>query len=184
MHKVGLGIACILAAFVAPVALAHTGQGEAHDFLHGLLHPIFGLDHALAMTAVGALAWSMGGRARVLLPAGFLAMLIAGLISGPMGLVVPHVETAVAATVAAMGVLLLAGRRLPLALPLVCLFGIFHGNAHGAELQAATMAAQAGGFVLGTACLHAAGIAVAAASTALRSRHRPATGTFRLGLFR
>ena len=184
MHKVGLGIACILAAFVAPVALAHTGQGEAHDFLHGLLHPLFGLDHALAMTAVGALAWSMGGRARVLLPAGFLAMLIAGLISGPMGFVLPHVETAVAATVAAMGVLLLAERRLPLALPLVCLFGIFHGNAHGAELQSATMAAQAGGFVLGTACLHAAGIAIAAATTALRSRHRPATAIFHSGLFR
>jgi hypothetical protein len=77
---------------------------------------VCGLDHALAMTAVGALAWFVVGRARVLLPAGFLAMLIAGLLSGLAGLVLPHVETTVAATVAAIGALLLAGRRLPLQL--------------------------------------------------------------------
>ena len=168
----GVLIVLLGVSVLAPVASAHTGQGEAHDFLGGLLHPFTGLDHALAMIAVGALAWSLGGRSRWLLPAGFLTMLSGGVLAGFAEFVLPQVETAVAASVAAIGAMLLAGRRLPagLTLALVSVFGIFHGNAHGAEMQAASIAAHGTGFFLATAVLHAAGLVLGARVTRLRRR--------------
>ena len=72
-------LAAVAAAAFAPLAAAHTGSGDAHDFLGGLLHPLTGLDHVLAMVAVGALAWTLGGYARWRLPAAFLAAMTLGL---------------------------------------------------------------------------------------------------------
>jgi urease accessory protein len=166
------------AAACAPLAAAHTGQAEGHDFLGGLLHPLSGLDHLLAMVAVGALAWSLGRVARWLLPAGFLATATLGMAAGFAGVALPQVEPAVAASVAALGAMLLAGHRLPVAvtLAMVCVFGVLHGNAHGAEMPAVSFAARASGFLLATAVLHAAGLAAAAAITGPRSQraHRAA----------
>lgn len=162
--------AALAATLLAPAAFAHTGQGGAHDFLGGLLHPLTGFDHALAMIGVGALAWSLGGRARLGLPAGFLAMLSIGMLPGFAGIVLPQVEMAVAASVAAMGLMLFAGRRLPpaLVLGLVCIFGVLHGNAHGAEMQAAGSLPRGAGFLFATAGLHAAGFALGSAVSRLR----------------
>ena len=147
-------------------ALAHAhagaGAGDGPAFLHGLLHPLTGIDHALAMIAVGALAGVLGGRLRWLLPIAFLTAAMAGGWLGRLGYALPHLEAAVAASVAALGVMLLAGRRMPirLALALVGVFGILHGAAHGLELQAALSFARTGGFLFSTACLHATGFAL------------------------
>jgi len=145
-------------------ALAHAGAeaGDGLAFLDGLLHPLTGIDHALAMIAVGALAGVLGGRLRWLLPIAFLTAAMAGGWLGRFGYAVPHLEVAVAASVAALGVMLLAGRRVPmrLALALVGAFGVLHGAAHGLEMQAELSFARAGGFLLSTACLHAVGLAL------------------------
>ena len=145
-------------------ALAHAGveAGDGLAFLDGLLHPLTGIDHALAMIAVGALAGVLGGRLRWLLPIAFLTAAMAGGWLGRFGYALPHLEMAVAASVAALGVMLLAGRRVPmrLALALVGAFGVLHGAAHGLEMQAAQSFARAGGFLLSTACLHAVGLAL------------------------
>jgi urease accessory protein len=172
-------LAAVAAAAFAPLAAAHTGHGDSLDFLGGLLHPLTGLDHALAMFAVGVLAWTLGGPARWRLPAAFLAALTLGLGVGVTGVVPPQVETAVAASVGAMGAMLLAGRRLPatLALVLVGAFGVLHGSAHGAEIHASASMAHASGFFLATAGLHAAGLLLAAAVSARRSRPRRRTAS-------
>jgi urease accessory protein len=158
-------VLCSAALLALPAtALAHAGAdaGDGLDFLHGLLHPLTGIDHVLAMIAVGALAGLLGGRSRWLLPMAFLATAMAGGWVGGLGYALPYVEVAVAASVAALGVMLLAGRRLPvhLALALVVAFGILHGAAHGLELQAALSFARSGGFLFSTACLHAVGLAL------------------------
>lgn len=106
-------IAALAAVLHTPAAFAHTGQGDIHDFLGGILHPLAGYDHALAMIAVGAVAWTLGGRARWGLPAGFLVTAVFGMVLGLAGLELPQVEMAVAASVAAMGLMLFAGRQLP-----------------------------------------------------------------------
>lgn len=165
------GCAALAVSLLAPAAIAHTGEGDAHAFLGGLLHPLTGLDHALAMIAIGALALSHGGRARWWLPAGFLVMMIIGMLSGAAGSVLPQVEMSVAASVAALGVMLLAGQQLPpsLALCFGCVFGILHGNAHGAETQAVGVLPGSAGFFVATAGLHAVGFALAAAVSRLQA---------------
>jgi urease accessory protein len=167
-------LAALACAAFAPLASAHGGQDVAYDFLGGFLHPLTGLDHAVAMLAVGVLAWTLGGSARWRLPVAFLAAMALGF--GPVlaGFAPAQVESAVAASAGALGAMLLAGRRLPAtaALALVGVFGILHGSAHGAEMQASASAAGAGGFFLATAGLHAAGLLLAAAVSALGSRPR------------
>lgn len=161
-----------LLALAPAVAFAHTGHGDTGNFLGGLLHPLSGLDHALTMIAAGSLAWSLGRCALWMLPAGFASMMSGGWLLAQLGIVLPQAEIAVGASVAAMGLLLLAGRRLPAAvtLGLVGAFGILHGNAHGAELLAGKIAAHASGFLLATVLLHAAGMGLAAAITRARAR--------------
>ena len=167
-------LAALACAAFAPLAAAHGGQRDAHDFLGGLLHPLTGLDHGVAMLAVGVLAWTLGGSLRWRLPAAFLAAMAVGTGLGLAGFPPAQVEMAVAASVGALGAMLLAGRHLPatLALALVGIFGIFHGGAHGVEMQASASMTHAGGFFLATAGLHAAGLLLAAAVSVLRSRPR------------
>jgi urease accessory protein len=79
MSKFSLLRVLVTACAVAPtVVVAHTGIGDAHDFLHGFMHPIGGLDHVLAMIAVGVIAVQLGGRALWVVPASFVAMMTVG----------------------------------------------------------------------------------------------------------
>src|SRR6266851_8087478 len=73
-------------------ALAHTGVGDAHGFVHGFAHPLGGLDHVLAMVTVGIFAWQLGGRALWLVPATFVLMMAAAGALGLYGIAVPFVE--------------------------------------------------------------------------------------------
>ena len=63
-------------------AFAHTGVGDAHGFLHGFEHPIGGIDHILAMVAVGVFAFVLGGRALWLVPLSFVGMMAVGFLLG------------------------------------------------------------------------------------------------------
>jgi urease accessory protein len=163
-----------LAALLAPApAFAHGGGDHLHGFMAGFVHPLGGLDHILAMLAVGLWAGLVGGRAAWLLPAGFLGGMALGGTLGMAGIGLPMVEAGILASVIVLGALVAASARLSLlaAMPLVAVFGLLHGHAHGAELALGTAAlGYAAGFLLATAALHAAGMLGAARATEARAR--------------
>jgi urease accessory protein len=144
-------------------AAAHAGS-DVGSFLHGLAHPASGLDHVLAMTAMGLLAARLGGRALWLAPTSFILLMIvgAGLAHQQNGL--PYVEAAVVLSVIVLGSLLAFPKLGSIAVvALASAFAIFHGHAHGTEMSAgASPAAYAAGFVATTLILHLVGIGVAA----------------------
>ncbi len=148
---------------LASGAWAHTGQGPVSGLAHGFNHPLGGLDHALAMLAVGLWAAQMGGRATWLVPLSFVGVMVIGGLLGMVGMGVPFVETGILVSVFFLGALVLLSARLPLwaSMVLVGLFALFHGHAHGAEMpQSVSGIEYALGFVLATALLHLAGLAV------------------------
>ncbi|MHC1999846.1 HupE/UreJ family protein [Methylobacterium sp. CM6241] len=146
---------------MAGPALAHTGQGDASGLAHGFLHPLTGLDHMLAMVAVGLVAAQVGGRAILLVPLSFIGMMVVGGALGASGVALPHVETAIALSVAVLGAAVALRLTMPVAaaMALVGVFAVFHGHAHGAEMpEAASGLAYGAGFVAATALLHAVGL--------------------------
>lgn len=167
----------VLACLVAPgAALAHTGAGAVHGFAYGLMHPMGGLDHVLAMVAVGVLAAIIGGRALWAIPASFVAMAAAGGAMGAIHLTLPYVEVGIAASVIVLGAVVALQARLPLAwaMAMVGLFGLYHGFAHGAEMPADAAGLAYGlGFLAATLALHAGGIGLGLGIGRMGSR--PAT---------
>ncbi len=165
----------LIAATLAPgVALAHTGVGDAGGFVHGFAHPIGGLDHVLAMVLVGLFAWQLGGRALWLVPAAFVAVMALGGGLGVAGIDVPFVETGIALSVVVLGAAVALGVRAPvaMAMALAGIFAVFHGHAHGAEMPETVAGMTYGlGFLLGTALLHAAGIAIGCGVGSLGDRY-------------
>ena len=156
--------AALAACVLAPsLAFAHTGTGQTIGFAHGFTHPVSGLDHVLAMILVGVLAWQLGGRALWLVPTTFVSVMAIGGALGMMGISVPFVEAGIAFSVIVLGAVVALDIRAPLAIAVgvVGLFAIFHGHAHGSEMPAtAGGVAYAAGFMLATATLHIAGIAL------------------------
>lgn len=151
-------------AAVPDMAFAHSGAGDVHGFLHGFAHPVGGLDHVLAMVAVGLLAARLGGRSLFLVPASFVLMMIAGAGWALAGHGLSFVEAGIALSVVALGLALAVGRSLPggIAAALAGVFAVFHGYAHGAEIPADISGVSYGaGFTLATVLLHLAGIALA-----------------------
>jgi urease accessory protein len=145
--------------------MAHTGH-ETHSLMEGLIHP-FGLDHLLAMVAVGI--WSVHALPAHKAwqgPAAFLFALAASVVLGAMGVSLPFLEHAIALSVTLFGVMLIASTRaLPTAwgLGLVVVAASLHGLAHGAEAPATGFAGYAAGFLLTTTALHVGGVATGAA---------------------
>lgn len=153
---------------LAPTAaLAHTGAG-AHGapFASGLLHPLLGADHLLAMLAVGFLAATTGGHARWAYPASFVGAMILGGALGFGGAALPVVEPAILASVIVLGAAVALALRppLPVACGVVALFGMAHGYAHGLEAPALGGLSYAAGFIVATAALHATGLGLGLAA--------------------
>lgn len=145
------------------LAFAHPGHDHA-GVMSGLAHPLFGLDHLLAMVAVGLWAAQQTGKARWALPLTFVATMLLGGLAGFAGIEMPLMETGIAGSVLALGLLVALAIRPPLvvAAALTALFAASHGVAHGLELPALSSPwGYAAGFVAATAALHAAGYAVA-----------------------
>jgi urease accessory protein len=170
-----ISFATIFASAAATPALAHVGLGDHAGFMRGFLHPIVGLDHVLAMVAVGVFAAQLGGRALWLLPPSFIGTMVAGGVMGFTGIDVPFVEIAIVVSVLVLGALIALDAKLPvvLAMAIVGGFAIFHGHAHGTELPSGSAPQDyAMGFVLATALLHAAGagLGVALARIAMAPR--------------
>ena len=155
-----------LLAYVAilPVAEAHTFGSQGAGLIAGLTHPFVGLDHLLAMIAVGIWAGQLGGRAVWLIPLTFVSVMAAAATLASFGLLLPLMEPAIACSVLVLGLLIAGSVRLPTSVGglLVSLFAVFHGYAHGLELpQAASPILYGAGFVLATALLHGLGIGFA-----------------------
>ncbi|MBL8587320.1 MAG: HupE/UreJ family protein [Methylobacteriaceae bacterium] len=157
-----LGVAVALWAAGGEPALAHTGM-SANGFGLGVAHPFSGVDHLLAMVAVGLFAAQLGGAALWIVPAGFVAAMAAGGALGAAGVGVGPTEAGIALSLVAFGLALAAAWRWPVvaAALFVAVFGVFHGHAHGAETPAdAQGLAYGAGFLLATAALHAGGVAL------------------------
>ena len=160
--KMQLPLAVALALMAAP-AEAHVRQGEANGFLSGLAHPVSGLDHIIAMVAVGLWGAQLGAPAIWLLPVTFPMVMAFGGFLGLIGIPLPEVEIGIALSGVLLGAAVLLEFKAPLwlAAALVGIFGLYHGHAHGAELPPGEDGLLYSlGFVLATGALHAAGIAI------------------------
>ncbi|MDO9605000.1 HupE/UreJ family protein [Hydrogenophaga sp.] len=154
--------AAVLLAGLAGAAQAHTGHGT-HSLMEGLVHP-FGLDHLLAMVAVGV--WSVSALPKGKAwwgPATFLAALVVSAALGAAGVTVPYLEHAISLSVVLFGLMLVfANKAMPVALGLglVAAASSLHGLAHGSETPETGFAGYAAGFLLTTAALHIGGVLV------------------------
>ena len=154
---------CITLLVYAQAAQAHVNKGEAAGFLSGLKHPISGLDHVVAMIAVGLWGAQLGAPAIWVLPVAFPMVMACGGMLGLLGVPLPGIEIGIAASAILLGAAVMMELRPPIAVAavLVGFFAIFHGYAHGSELPAG----QSGllystGFVMATGCLHGVGISI------------------------
>lgn len=150
-----LPLLAAVAFLAAGTAEAHAPGGSSFGFAAGLSHPFLGIDHLLAMVAVGLLAAQQPGKAWVL-PGAFVAAMAAGLGLGALGFGMP-LEAAIIGSVVLLGALVAWGRSLPTAalVAVVAVSAALHGHAHGVELPAM---GSAMGALAGTAVLHAIGV--------------------------
>ncbi|MCC6232981.1 MAG: HupE/UreJ family protein [Verrucomicrobiales bacterium] len=150
----------LLLVLLIPVSVqAHPGHGVT-GMEQGLAHPFSGLDHLLAMLAIGLWAAQLGGARRWAVPALFVGVMTLAGGMGLSGVALPGVEHGIAASVMILGLVIAFAVRPPMALTLgmVASFAVFHGFAHGAEMAAGSSAvAYSAGFVASTALLHACG---------------------------
>ena len=142
-------------------AKAHNSETLAGGFLAGFYHPFSGLDHLLAMVAVGLWGSILGRPLIVLLPVVFPTVMALGALLAMAGVPVPPIELGIAVSVLALGLAIALRFRAPiwLATLVVAAFAIFHGYAHGREIPSlADPIAYSTGFMLATGGLHLAGI--------------------------
>lgn len=174
--------------FVATILLSASGVAFAHPghnvsgFAAGLMHPFSGLDHLLAMVAVGLWAAQGGGRKVWLLPATFMSMLALGATIAMQWQALPMVEAGIATSVLALGLLTALSLQMPasFSVAIIALFGLLHGYAHGLELpESAAPISYALGFLMATAALHAGGVGVGIVT---RRRHELSARVLGMGI--
>ena len=149
--------------FLPSSALAHVTEDVSGGLLSGIMHPISGMDHVVAMVAVGLWGAQLGMPAIWILPVTFPLVMAMGGVLGLLGIPLPAVELGIALSAIVLGLMVALAQRPPLVVStlLVGAFAIFHGYAHGAELPAsAGPLAFSVGFVFATGCLHATGILI------------------------
>ncbi len=162
-HRARPAVAALAVTFglVATPALAHTGVGLAGGFTTGLVHPLSGFDHLLAMVSVGLWGAFLGRPLVIALPVIFPLVMAVGGVLGIANVPLPPVEVGIALSVLVLGALIALAVRAPVwvAALIVAVFAIFHGYAHGQELpSAADPTGYSLGFVLTTGLLHLTGI--------------------------
>jgi len=160
LNTLKVGLTTLIAA-VPTLALAHPGHEHSTSFFSGFMHPMGGLDHLLAMIAIGLWAVSIGGKALWAVPAAFIGTMLLGGALGMMGLQVPFVEQGIALSVILIGLLLVGSARFSVGscAAIAGVFAFFHGAAHGMEMPLNVNGAEfAIGFACATALLHVAGM--------------------------
>ena len=149
---------------VPALAIAHTGDGPHNGILHGFSHPFSGLDHVLAMVAVGLWAAQLQGRATWLMPLVFVAVMGLGGLLGMVTLPTALAEHGIMLSLLILGALLAWRKHLPLGvgIGLIALFALSHGYAHGSEMPPdIPLLTYAAGFMFATLLLHLIGIGLA-----------------------
>jgi urease accessory protein len=164
-----IAVALVLAAASCSTspALAHSAQGLSGGFAAGFLHPWLGMDHLLAMVAVGLWGAFLGRPMIAALPVIFPGVMAFGALLAILNVPLPPIEIGVAFSVLALGAAIAFGYRAPIWLAglLTGMFGLFHGFAHGSEIPSlADPVAYSTGFVLATGSLHVAGIGLGMAN--------------------
>ena len=157
------GLLTVWLMLLAPGGQAHVEAGGAGSVVTGFLHPVTGIDHVVAMVAVGLWGAVLGPPAIWLLPVAFPMVMAFGGLLGLLAVPLPGVETGIALSALVLGVLVMFQTRLPLVLTflLVGLFALFHGFAHGVELPEGGDALLFSlSFVVATGLLHLVGIAL------------------------
>lgn len=156
-------LALVAVLVLARPAFAHEQVGVSGGLLSGLLHPLSGIDHMIAMVAVGIWGAQLGAPAIWVLPITFPLVMAFGGVLGVLRIPLPMPEMAIALSALVLGAAVAIRLRVPFAAAavVVAVFAIFHGHAHGAELpNAANPLAYGVGFVVATGLLHLCGIAI------------------------
>ncbi len=169
---------------IAAPAWAHPGGFAGTGFAAGFMHPLSGLDHVLAMIAVGLWAAQLGGRALWLVPTAFVGMMLVGGALGAAGVALPAVEIGVLGSVLLLGLMIAFAVRtsVGLGMAVVGAFALCHGHAHGSEMAAGAGALTVLGFAVATAALHGLGISVGMAFRAGRAVRWGGAGIAAAGL--
>lgn len=152
-----------LIALVPTAAFAHTGHFTEATFAAGFMHPIFGLDHLIAMIAVGIWSQLTQPRRVWIWPACFVGAMVVGSLLSSAGVQIPAIEPIILASLFAIGLAILLNVTVPVAVggAAIAAFAIAHGYAHAAEALAGSGIAYMAGFSTATMLLHLSGIALA-----------------------
>ena len=154
----------LLFAAIPGVAYAHEGTNLGlGGFLSGIVHPVLGYDHLLAMLSVGIISAQIGGRAIWTVPATFVTVMALGGVLGLINIGLTATELGIAVSLVILGLVIAAERRIPILAVMIGVgfFAIFHGYAHGAEMpDTAEPFLYALGFLVGTALIHIAGVVI------------------------
>ena len=170
--SIQIGLVAIVVAFYASVLHAHPHHdhslpeslpqiAQSHGLRAGFLHPFLGIDHLLAMVAVGLLSVQAGGTSLWRGPVSFLTGTALGGAIGLMNLPVPGIEILIAMSLVALGLALTtkAPQQMVVLYSSFLVFGFFHGHAHGTEASSLSQATSyLVGFLLGSIILHATGV--------------------------
>jgi urease accessory protein len=160
---------------VGPMVLLLPALAEAHPggsdtgLMAGLMHPVFGPDHLLAMISVGVVSVQLGGDNIWRIPLAFVGAMIVGAVLGLQQVALPYAELGIAASVLVLGMGIVMARRAMSPWPitaLVAFFGALHGHAHGAEIPGSVSPAlYTLGFVISTSVLHIFGMIIGEVAT-------------------
>ena len=155
-------VIALAALALAQPAFAHEQVGVAGGLVSGLLHPLTGMDHLIAMVAVGIWGAQLGPPAIWVLPITFPLVMAFGGVLGVLRIPLPMPEVSIALSALVLGAAVAMRLRLPFAAAaVVAVFAVFHGHAHGAELPgSANPLAYGAGFVVATGLLHLSGILI------------------------
>ena len=162
MKPMHLALLAALLVVSGPAA-AHTEAGVSGGLLSGFLHPVTGLDHLVAMIAVGLWGSQLGKPGIWVLPVTFPAIMGIGGVFGVIGVTLPQSELVIALSAVVLGFAVAMALRVPVAAAaiVVGVFAVFHGYVHGQELPgAANPLAYGVGFIVATSLLHATGILI------------------------
>lgn len=159
-----LHVALPLMVLIVPTSCFAHAKQDGEGFMAGLLHPVFGFDHLLAMVSVGIVSAQMGGASIWRVPTAFVSAMVVGGIMGIFQVPLPLRELGVAASVIFLGVAIVhvsTATRPWLPFVFVLFFGICHGHAHGTEMPgSASPAYYTFGFLISTTLLHLVGVLI------------------------
>lgn len=154
-----------LLILIPGIAMGHVESNAGGDggFVSGLMHPVTGLDHVVAMVAVGLWGAILRAPAIWVLPIAFPLIMTIGAVIGIIGLPLPYIDIGIAASGIVLGLMVVFNARPPIyaAFGLIAFFAIYHGFPHGTALpDFGVPLLFAAGFVISTGLLHVAGIAL------------------------